>query len=209
MAVVWMIVGSLMVIVPYLVFDSPTDPWPPIIAGGVGGMLFTIVFVFYVLWKTPFSKFAKAISVVVFLIVVIGTVISWNTMYKMCHLQQSLLVSIRTSIGYSILQDRAYGLLLPPLRTYHELKTPKKSSIGNMFLAMDKDQIHGGYCSVLNEPRFFDIRPHVTDSTVTLAMVDSVAHGYNHDYANSNGLKGRLQLFAVLTEKGVRFERKN
>jgi hypothetical protein len=172
-------------------------------------MLFATVFVFYVLWKTPFSKWVKVVSVIVSLIVIVGTVISWKTMYEMSHLQQALLSSIRTSIGYSILQDCAYGLLLPPLRTYHEQKAPAHSSIGNIFLAMNRDKIHDGYCSVPNESRYFDIRPLVTDSAVTLAMVDSVAHGDKDGFANSDGLKGRLQVSVVLTKKGVRYERQN
>lgn len=206
MAKLWLIVGSFMVVVPFLFFETPLDPWPSVIAGGVGGMLFAMVFVFYVLWKTPFPKWARVSSIIITLIVILGMVVSWKTMFEMSHFQRSMLAMIRTSIGYSILQDRAYGLLLPPLRTYHEQRAPAHSSIGNVFLAMNKDQIHNGYCSA---PNGFDVRPLVGDLVVTLIMVDSVAHGNNHDFANSNGLKGRLQLSVVLTEKGVRYERQN
>ncbi|MCX6138172.1 MAG: hypothetical protein NTV54_11830 [Ignavibacteriales bacterium] len=209
MAIVWMVVGSLMVVVPFLLFDNPIDPWPSIIAGGIGGTLFVMVFVFYVLWKTPFSKLVKVVSVSISLIAIVGTVISWTTMYEMSHFQQSLLKSIRTSIGYTILQDCAYGLVLPPLRTYHEQKASAHSPIGKIFLATNRERIHDGFCRVPDEPCYFDIRPLITDSVVTLTMVDSVAHGDKDGFANANGLRGRLQVSAVLTEKGVRYERQN
>lgn len=209
MAIVWFFIGSLMVIGPFLAFHVPMDPWPGVVAAGIGGTIFVVTLFLFVILRTPFTRRAKLISSAVLAVMLVASFVSWKTMYDMTHFQRTLLGKIRTVIGEGIIETASYDAFFPSFRKYHEQPRSPKLSIGKIFLAVNKERIHGNTYRFEIDQFIGSSLTNVSDSAVTLIMVDSVARGRDANYANYNGLKGRLQFKSVLREKGVRYEREN
>lgn len=209
MPIVWLIVGALMVVVPFFLFDTPMDPWPSVTAGAIGAALFIIVAFFSIVKRTPFSKRTKIISTLLFLTAFTLSSVSFNTMCKMTNYQRELLGKIRTTIGEGILQSNTSLAMLPPFREYYQQKHPGRMSIGKLFLTMNKDRIQNGNYKFQDDQVTLAFLKDVSDSGVTLIMVDTVARGQNPDFSNIDGQIGRLQSRASLTKRGVRYEREN
>ena len=209
MALLWLIIGSAMVVVPFYLFDTPMDPWPSVIAGAIGGTIFLVIFFFAIMQKTPFALRTKIISTSLLIIVLGASAVTWKTMYDMCHYQRSTLGKIRTIIGEGILHSYTEAAMLPPFRAYHAGNQRKPMSIGKLFLAMNKDCIHDGSYKFYGDQYQVSMVNEISDTSVTLILIDTVARGYNAGFKNLNGQTGRLQAKAILTEKGVRHEREN
>ncbi len=208
MAIVWLIVGALMVVVPFFLFDTPTDPWPAVIAGAIGGTLFLIALFTIIIQKTPFPKRTKIVSTTLFVIVLAGAGVSWKTMYDMTHYQRKTLGTIRTIIGDGIQRSFTATVMLPPFREYYAKNQRRQMPIGKIFLALNKDRIHPGYFKFDDEYEASYLKD-VSDTSITLIMVETVAKGRDAAFKNFNGQTGRLQAKAILTEKGVQHEREN
>jgi hypothetical protein len=209
MAIVWLFIGLLMVIGPFLAFHVPMDPWPGVVAAGIGGGIFILVLFFFTVLRTPFSQKAKILSGAVLAILLLASFVSWKTMYDMTHFQRTLLGKIRTVIGDGIIEQAAYDAMYPPLRTFYEQTKKPKLPIGKIFLAVNKERIHDKVYRFSGDDFFQASLVSESDSTVTLLIADSVARGRDLSFANYNGLRGRLQFKAVLKEKGVSYEREN
>jgi len=209
MNILWVIIGSGMVIVPYYLFDTPADPWPSVIAGGIGGALFLIALFTTIMLKTPFPKRTKILSAIVFVIVFAAGALSWQTMYEMCHYQQKLLGTIRTTIGDGVLRSFTSKVMLPPFHEYYARNQRRQMPIGKLFLALHKDRIHGGHFKPDTLDQQASFLNDISDTSITLTMVDTVARGRDAAFKNTNGQTGRLQAKAILTERGVQYEREN
>ena len=209
MPIIWIVFGVLMAAVPYGLFNVPKDPWPSIIAGGIGAGLFAIVLIIATMRNKVFSKKERIFSALIFIVMVTSILFSWQTSYEQSSFARSLLARIRADIGTSIFQDYTYDAMLPPFRMYCLQKPAKKIPIGDLFVKMNKSRIVNGRCIFENQEYSITYLKEVTPSGVTLISVDSVAHGRDPLFANMNGQTGRLQTKSVLTEKGVRYEREN
>lgn len=209
MAIVWPIVGALMVVVPFFLFDTSTDPWPAVIAGAIGGALFLIALFTEIIRKTPFPRKIKILSTTLFVIVLAAATISWKTMYDMTHYQRKTLGTIRTIIGDGIQRSFVSTVMLPPFRQYYAKNQRRQMPIGKIFLALNKDRIRDGYFKFDSDEYEVSFLKDVSDTSITLMMVDTVARGRNAAFKNFNGQDGRLQGKAILTERGVHYEREN
>jgi len=209
MAIVWFFIGSLMVIGPFLIFHVPMDPWPGVVAAGIGGTVFVVLLFLFTILRTPFTTKLKLLSSAVLTIILIASFVSWRTMYDMTHYQRTMLGKIRTVIGDGIMENACYDAMYPPIRKYYEQSHLPKLPIGKIFLAVNKERLHNKVYRFDGDQYIQSSLDNVSDSTVTLLMVDSVARGKDLNYENYNGLKGRLQFRAVLREKGVSYEREN
>jgi len=208
MTIVWPIVGVLMIVVPFFLYDTPTDPWGAVIAGAIGGALFLIALFTTIIRTTPFPKRTKIFSTTLFVIVLAAAGVSWKTMYDMSHYQRKTLGTIRTIIGEGIQRSFTATVMLPSFREYYAKNQRTKLPIGKVFLALNKDRIHPGYFTFDDEygASFLKV---VSDTSITLVMVETVAKGRDVAFKNFNGQAGRLQGKAILTERGVRYEREN
>ena len=209
MNILWVIIGSGMVIVPYYLFDTPLDPWPSVIAGGTGGALFLIALFTWIMVKTPFPKRTKIVSAIAFVIIFAAGALSWQTMYEMCHYQQKLLGTIRTTIGDGVLRSFTSTAMLPPLHDYYAKNQRRQMPIGKLFLTANKDRIHDGYFKFDSDEYQVSFLKDVSDTSIALVMIDTVARGRDAAFKNFNGQTGRLQAKAILTERGVQHEREN
>jgi hypothetical protein len=209
MVIIWFLVGSLMVIGPWLIFHAPMDPWPGTVAAGIGGTAFVVILFLFVILRTLFLPRTKLLSSALLVIMLVASFVSWKTMYDQTHFQRNVLGKIRTFIGEEIIETASYDALYPPLRKYYEQPQPRRLSIGKIFLAVNKQRIHDKAYRFDSDQYIQSSLDAVSDSSVTLIMVDSVARGRNLTFANYNGDMGRLQFKSVLREKGVHYEREN
>jgi len=209
MAIVWLVIGAVMVVVPFFLFNTPMDPWPSVTAGAIGAGVFVLVLFIATVRSALFSQKAKIISALVFVAAVVSISITWETSYEQSYFQRNTLAKIRTIIGEGIFQNFTFDAMLPPLRAYYLQKPAKKTPIGNLFMKINKDRINNGVYRFENIQYEITYVRDVSESAVTLVSVDSVARGKDPSFANLNGQTGRLQVKAVLTEKGVRYERQN
>ncbi len=209
MAIIWFFIGSLMVIGPFLIFHVPMDPWPGVVAAGIGGTVFVVLLFFFIILRTPFAPRIKMLSTAILAIMLIASFVSWKTMYDMTHFQRTTLGKIRTAIGEGIMESASYDAIYPPFRKYYEQSHAPKLPIGKIFLAVNNERIHDKVYRFDGDQFIQSSLDNVSDSTITLIMVDTVARGRDLNYPNYNGLKGRLQFKAVLREKGARYEREN
>ena len=209
MPVVWLFIGSAMVAFSYYFFYTPTDPWPGVIGGAIGGTIFLVVLFFGIMKTTPFSLKTKIASTVLLLAVLGLSEVSWKTLYDMSHYQRKILGTIRIVIGEGILQSYTEGAMIPPFHAYYATNQRKKIPIGKLFLVMNKDKIHGGSYKFENDLEQVSMLRNVSDTSITLIMVDTVARGRDAAFKNANGQTGRLQAKATLTERGVSHEREN
>src|SRR5208283_5496102 len=116
MAIVWFFIGSLMVIGPFLIFHVPMDPWPGVVAAGIGGTVFVVLLFLFTILRTPFTTKLKLLSSAVLTIILIASFVSWRTMYDMTHYQRTMLGKIRTVIGDGIMENACYDAMYPPIR---------------------------------------------------------------------------------------------
>jgi len=209
MVIVWFLVGSAMVVAPFLIFHIPMDPWPGVVAAGIGGGLFVVLLFLFVILKTPFTTRTKFFASTLLAIAIIVSLVSWKAMYDMTHYQRFILGKIRTVIGEGIMEAAAYDAMYPSFRKYYEQRPAAKIPIGKIFLAVNKERIHGKIYRFEGDQFSQSDLEFLSDSVVTLTLVDTVARGKDLTFANFNGQKGRLQFRAELREKGVHYEREN
>jgi len=209
MPIVWFLIGSVMVVGPFLMFHVPMDPWPGAVAAGIGGTIFVMLLFLFVILTTPFTTRVKLLSGAIVAVTVLASFVSWKAMYDMTHYQRTILGTIRTVIGEEIMESAAYDAMYPSLRKYYEQRAPAKLPIGKIFLAVNKERIHDKVYRFQGDEFILSALDNVSDSVVTLIMVDTVARGKDLSYANYNGRIGRLQFRAELREKGVHYEREN
>ncbi|MGA7160819.1 MAG: hypothetical protein WBZ48_07445 [Bacteroidota bacterium] len=209
MAIVWFFIGAAMVIGPFMIFHVPMDPWPGVVAAGIGGTVFVLLLFSFTILRTPFTRRIKLLSCAVFAIMLIASFVSWKTMYDMTHYQRTILAKIRTVIGDGIIESACYDAMYPPFRKYYEQARSPRIPIGKIFLAVNKERIHDKVYKFDGDEFIQSSLDNISDSSITVRMVDSVARGEDLNFINFNGLKGRLQFRAVLREKGVRYEREN
>ena len=209
MTIIWLIIGLLMASVPFLLFSVPMDPWSSITAAAIGAGLFSMILLIATMRSAVFSNKARIYSAVIFFALVDSVIFSWNASYEQAHFSRDLLPKIRTHICEGIFQESTYDAMLPPFRMYYLQKPSRKSPIGDLFLKINKDRINNGRYTSENQMYSITYLKDVSSSGITLVSVESVACGKNPAFANMNGQSGRLQVKAVLTEKGVRYEREN
>lgn len=209
MTIIWLIIGVLMAVVPFWLFNTPMDPWSSVTAGAIGAGIFVLILFIATIRSALFSRKAKIYSALFLVATVVVVSTTWTTSYEQSHFQRRTLVKIRTIIGEGIFQAYTYDAMLPPFRSYYLQKPARKTPIGNLFMTINKDRINNGVYLADGQMYSITYLRDVSESGVTLISVDSVARGRDLAFANVDGQTGRLQVKAVLTEKGVRYEREN
>jgi hypothetical protein len=185
------------------------DPWPGVVAAGIGGTIFIVILFLFIMLRTSFTSRVKIVSSVVLVIILAASFASWKTMYDMTHFQRILLGKIRTVIGEGIIEAASYDAMYPSFRKYHEQSHQRKLPIGKIFFAVNKERIHDKVYRFYTDQFMQSYLDNVSDSSITLIIVDTVARGKDLNFANFNGSIGRLQFKSVLREKGVHYEREN
>ena len=210
MIFIWLLVGTLMVSVPFYIFYNPYDLWPPIIAGGIGAAVYLLALAVKVIRSERSSKL-KMIVATSTLVILALNYIGWSSMNDMSTYQRSTLAKIRTVIAEGIfIGDDVNTRAMPVFVQYHKTMG-KKKGIVTIFKNIHGNKMKGDM--FLSEDSQNDASKRYVhfygDTMVVLTSIDTIARGLKSEFANANGSSGRVQTTTTITAKGVTYERNN
>jgi hypothetical protein len=207
----WFLAGCICVGIPFFIGYDQHDMWNSVFGGMIGGILFLISLYVFVVRKTFSTKWKITIaSLFTFHILAFAafTVISYRTPM----LQRENLYEVRAySINMGIVGGAIYARGWNMLHIYYEQPAEKKKSFGEVFKTYYGEKIRNGI--LFESPNALE-GTYVTfhgDSVVQLvdASSDAFAQGIRSDFANINGLTGKIQYTATMSKHGVTYERNN
>jgi hypothetical protein len=212
MRTVWIAVGVALVGGAYLLAPENVDPWPALNQAGIaaaGYLLFLILFVL----RKPFSKRARVIVAVIAVLFVASTYMIWTGMDEQSHWQRNQLRNIGSVIQQGIAADQMHTPLLALLESVHNQRGRRRLSVDAIFGQSFPNAKPGSRMNEFNsDPEFIPITYYlesVSDGQVSFIGQSPYRHGVDSEFKNYDGATGRLQVRAVLTEKGVAYESQN
>jgi hypothetical protein len=208
-----------------------------ILIGGAISVLaaFSLAFLFQNLWIGLFSAFAvtvvwlwlldrsivsrlqdsgNQIVVRIILVLLVGLTFSMSVVHNQrAQQQREMLTEIRTTIIHSVTRVEMEKSLQLALRHYHSLPAEEQVTLADAFRDL--------YDERLNEdgtwsPEFPDEDGDLlytysiaSPDSIVLAVNTTFTKGDDPDFINRNNQTGLYQARAVLTDRGVRYEREN
>ncbi len=208
----WLFVGCVCVGIPFFIGYDQHDMWNSVFGGMIGGTVFLILLYFFVVRKA-FSTKWKIIIASLFTFHILAFVAFTVTSYRTPTLQRENLFAVRAySINGGIVYLEIYRRTLSTLRHYYNQSAGKEKSFVDVFNTLYGKKIYNGIFEI-NEPQTpgGTFVTYEGDSIVQLvaASNDTFAKGIRPDFANINGLSGKIQYTATMSKHGVTYERNN
>jgi hypothetical protein len=133
--------------------------------------------------------------------------------YQRSVQQKEILTSIRTTIIHSITRIEMEKSLQLALRHYHSLPAEEQTTLADSFRDLYDERLNddGSWTPETpdedNDMQFtYSI---ASPDSVVLAVTTTFTRGEDPEFLNTNNQTGLYQARAVLTERGVRYEREN
>jgi hypothetical protein len=208
MPIIWLVVGAVFVIAPFIILIDPSDPWASVVGALIGGAFFLIGYLFFHLRNSFFSKNSRLLLTIYFGIVIVASITASTFQSSMASYQRELQPKLRTSISDVDLFSISHDVLMPVLREYHK-QTVDKKTCGELFLKENGNKLIGRRFVIPEENQTATYIVILKDSLIVMTSIDSVAHGVKSDFKNYNGLIGHVQTRTVLTLEGVDHAREN
>lgn len=210
--------GFVAVTVPFAVWYSPNSLWGAIIAGGAGGTLFLLSTATWMYRKKILSQLQTAIAVVISLMLSAGYFVETFQMRRMTVYQSENLHDARQWIGENIIREtKIYDSMMPVFREYYQQKKAHQNIV-EIFRSHYKESLSGGtFNRYIPDPKIaptwimdpVTIVSYSGDTLVRYAVVDTFARGRINHFLNATGQKGKLEVHAALTKRGITYERVN
>ena len=149
---------------------------------------------------------------------VLGLMVSLMLGLSVIHYQRSVqqeetLTRIRTTIIHSVSRVELEKSLQLALRHYHSLPSEEQSSVADAFRELFEERLNSDGSWT---PEFPDEDGDMqftysiaSPDSVVLAVTTTFTRGEDPEFLNTNNQTGLYQARAVLTERGVRYEREN
>lgn len=211
----WFLIGSACVGIPFFALYHPYDLWPPIAAGIAGGIIF-FLFLFVGSIAKHFSPKEKIFFGLAHSIFIVAFVAYSVVFYTTTSFQRENLHSIRSTIGsHIIIEDEIYRRAIVLLRTYYDQPIQgKQRSLVEVFQSLYQQKINNGmFIPNTGIPNFtgptWTYIQYSGDSLVQFISIDSIGKGLKGDFKGMNGLTGKIQYTALITKRGVSYERNN
>ncbi|PWN05442.1 hypothetical protein [Rhodohalobacter mucosus] len=207
------------------------------LAGGALAVVaaFSLAFLFQNLWAGFFSAFAVAVlwlwmldrkmisrlkdtgnrtAVRVILILLTGLMLSLSVIhYQRSEQQNESLTNIRTTIIHSISRMEMEKSLQLVLRHYHSLPAEEQTTLADAFRDLYEERLNddGSWSpEIPDEDGDLNFTYSIASpDSVVLALTTTFTRGEDPQFLNTNNQTGLYQARAVLTERGVRYEREN
>lgn len=135
--------------------------------------------------------------------------------YTASREQQNRLNEIRETIEEGITYSRINEPFNEVLNTYYDgNQVPESRELHTIFLSKYDSLVTGEREFLFGAPREEDPSMQLTfdklqADSIVIVGVSSVVKGKDTNFTNYNGNKGQMQVRAVLTPKGVTYEREN
>lgn len=133
--------------------------------------------------------------------------------YQRSVQQEETLTNIRTTIIHSVSRMEMEKSLQLALRHYYSLPAEEQSSLADAFRELFEDRLNNDgtwtpeYPNDDGDMQF--IYSIASPDSVVLAVTTTFTRGEDPDFMNRNNQTGLYQARAVLTERGVLYEREN
>ncbi|MFA6439276.1 MAG: hypothetical protein WCX28_08210 [Bacteriovoracaceae bacterium] len=209
MIFLWLVGGTVLVVVPFFLWHDPYSLWPSLYAGGIGAAVYLIALQFYFMRKSPKTGMNILFGVVL-AVLLVTSYSHWKTMDTMSAWQRTRIGLIRAVIANGIfVSEDVCERSVPVFAAFH--KQQKKKGIAPLFAEFHAGKINNG----LFPTTYSEYNPtrryvhYQSDTAVVLVSVDTVAQGLQSDYRNADGSTGRVQVMTTLTSREVRYERNN
>lgn len=207
----WFFAGCICVGLPFFIGYDQHDMWNSVFGGMIGGVVYLILLYFFVVRKEFSSKW-KMIIAGLFTFHILAFSAFTVMSYRTTALQREGLYTVGShSVTMGIVGGIIYARGWNMLHLYYEQPAGKKKSFGEVFKTYYGEKIRNG---ILFESSDALEGTYVTfqgDSVVQLIYADRDAYtkGIKTDFANINGLTGKIQYTARLSKHGVTYERNN
>ncbi len=208
----WFFAGCVCIGVPFFIGYDQHDMWNSVFGGMIGGTVFLTMFYFFIVRKEFLSKW-KIFTASLFALHIFAFAAFTVTSYRTASLQrENLYKMISYSFNGGIVHLEFYRRTLSTLHHYYNQPTGEKKSFVDVFSSLYGNKIYSGTFEI-NEsqaPRGTFVT-YQGDSLVQLvaASSDAFAKGIRPDFANINGLTGKIQYTATMSKYGVTYERNN
>ena len=207
-----------------------------LIGGGLAVLAaFSLSILFDSLWVGFFAAFGTAVlwlwmldrrmvsrlrdpgnrtAVRVVLVLLTGLMLSLSVIHYQRSVQQDeTLVNIRTTIIHSISRIEMEKSLQLALRHYHTLPAEEQTTLAAAFRDLYDERLNDdGSWTPETPDEDGDMQftySIASPDSVVLAVTTSFTRGEDPEFLNTNNQTGLYQARAVLTERGVRYEREN
>lgn len=133
--------------------------------------------------------------------------------YQRAQQQEELLTTIRTTIIHSISRIEMEKSLQLALRHYYSLAPEEQTTLADAFRELNDERLNDdGTWTPENPNDDGDMQfsyAIASPDSIILAVTTTFTRGEDPDFVNANDQAGLYQARAVLTERGVRYEREN
>jgi hypothetical protein len=208
---IWILASSILVAIAFIVtFLTTGNTWDAVIAGGIVSLLYVVGFLY---WSTrpPTSPRQRWWTIGITSIVILGTMLHWNIMYKMTHWQYDTLHTIHKIIFHGVAQAMLQPKGVNTLSEYAGQHGSKSKSLGVVFRESTQFDTTNGL--VANTTEWQQMKMFVaslSDSEVVLVAQDSIAiDGEDPRFKNFDGSYGMTQGRIRITRRGLEYEIQN
>ncbi|MBI2428912.1 MAG: hypothetical protein HYV29_08980 [Ignavibacteriales bacterium] len=207
----WFFAGCVCIGIPFFIGYDQHDMWNSVFGGMIGGTIFLVLLYFFVVRKELTAKW-KIIIAGLFTFHILAFAAFTVTSYRMSMLQRGNLYEVRSySIAMGMVGGGIYARGWNMLHLYYEQPAGKEKSFVDVFKTYYGEKIRNGI--FFESPNALE-GTYVTfhgDSVVQLvdASGDAFAQGIRSDFANINGLTGKIQYTTTMSKHGVTYERNN
>ena len=150
----------------------------------------------------------------VVLILLVGLMLGHSVVhYQRAVQQDETLTNIRTTIIHSISRIEMEKSLLLALRHYHSLPSEEQTSLADAFQNLYNERLNtdGSWTpETPNDDEDIQFTYSIASpDSVVLSVTTAFTKGEDPEFLNNNNQTGLYQARAVLTERGVQYDREN
>jgi hypothetical protein len=207
---VWILAGCVLVTAVFFLAPQGPDPWPALNAAGIAALLYVLALLFTVV-KKPFTLRARLSIYTIAVVMVIAIYSAWTGMDERSHWQRNQLRKINAVLNHGVIMSELHSdFLLPVFEQFHNQRGRRRVTLGQVFRRAYPNAKVG---ENIRPPSGFDsIRVYLSelsDTHVALIGQSMYVPGKNPEFKNYNGRIGAVQARAIVTAKGVAYEKEN
>lgn len=205
---IWFLAG---IIIPssafFILLNKTNDYWySSEITSGITVVYLLTYMIINLRKPVPVKITIISFVVVLTLIFMIRTI--WITQKATSQNSKESLLKVRTVIAAGILDNNIRKPFLKTLYEYHNQPGNSKS-LKAIFEKVKEDSLTNARIKESEKEGSFIFVKFPNDNEIEIIGLDTIAKGMNKSFTNTNGQKGKLQYKALLTPKGIQYERQN
>lgn len=208
---IWILASSVLVAAAFIAtFLTTGNTWDATIAGGIVSLLYVIGYLYWITRPPTSSKQRKWI-IGISSVVILGTVLHWNIMYRMTHWQYDTLHLIRKIIFHGIAQAMLQPKGVNTLSEYAAQRGLKTKSVDVVFRESTQFDPKDSMVTIAKEWEHMKMFvTSLSDTEVVLVVQDSITiDGEDPHFKNFDGRYGMTQNRLRITKRGLEYEIQN